>query len=100
MLMAFSRVAAMIHHMGGEVSFEWPRYASGWSLPELIALIEQFSLLIDAFCDGCAFGLVGKDNLTRLSQPETEAMKIISLSCQVSLSNPFFLALFLAIKGY
>ena len=29
MLMAFIRAAAMIYHMGGEVSFEWPRYASG-----------------------------------------------------------------------
>ena len=29
MLMAFIRVAALIYHMGGEISFEWPRYASG-----------------------------------------------------------------------
>ena len=35
------------------------RYASAWSLPELIALIEQFAL-IDAF------GLVSKDNLPLL----------------------------------
>ena len=49
----------------GEVSFEWPRYASGWSLPELIALIEQFAL-INALCDGCAFGLVSMDNLPLL----------------------------------
>ena len=65
MLMAVIRVAAMIYHMGGELSFEWPRYASGWSLPELIAFIEQFAL-IDAICDGCAFGLVSKDNLPLL----------------------------------
>ena len=64
-LMAFIRVAAMIYHMGGEVSFEWPRYASGWSLPELIALIEQFAL-IAALCDGCACGLVSKDHLPLL----------------------------------
>ena len=62
MLMAFIRVAAMIYHMGGEVSFEGPRYVSGWSLPELIALIKQFAL-IDGLCDGCVFGLVSKDNL-------------------------------------
>ena len=38
-----------------------------WSLPELIviALIEQFAL-IDALCDGWAFGLVSKDNLPLL----------------------------------
>ena len=65
MLMAFIRVAAMMYHMGGEVSFEWPRYASGWSLPELIALVEQFAL-IAALCDGCAFGLVSKDSLPLL----------------------------------
>ena len=63
--MAFIRVAAMIYHIGGEVSVERPRYASGWSLPELIALIEQFAL-IDALCDGCAFGLEGKDKLPLL----------------------------------
>ena len=62
MLMAFIRVAAMIYHMRGEISFEWPRYASGWTPPEMVALIEQFGL-IDALCDGCAFGLVSKDNL-------------------------------------
>ena len=64
MLMA---LAAMIYHMGGEVCFEWPRYASGWSLPELIDPIEQFNL-IDALCDGCAFGLAvaSKDNLPLL----------------------------------
>ena len=64
MLKAFIRVAAMIYHMGGEISFEWPRYASGWSL---IALIEQFAL-IDALCDGCAFGLVKRDNLPLLTK--------------------------------
>ena len=64
MLMAFIRVAAMIYHMGGEVSFEWPRYAS---LPELIALIEQFAL-INTLCDGCAFGLLSKDSLPLLKQ--------------------------------
>ena len=62
MLMAFIRVAAMAYHLGGEISFEWPRYASGWSLPELIALIVQFGL-IDALCDGCAFGLVNRAGL-------------------------------------
>ena len=31
------------------------------SLPEMVALIEQFGL-IDALCDSCAFGLVSKDN--------------------------------------
>ena len=72
MLMAFIRVAAMIYHMAGGVSFEWPRYASGWSLPELIALIEQFAL-IDALCDGCAFGLVSKDNLPLLKPWEIVA---------------------------
>ena len=56
MLMAFIHVAALIYHMGGEISFEWPRQASGWSLPEMVALIEQFGL-INALCDGCTFGL-------------------------------------------
>ena len=41
------------------------RHASGWSLPELIALMEQFAL-IDALCDGCAFGFVSNDNLPLL----------------------------------
>ena len=83
MLTAFIRVAAMIYHMGGEVSSEWPSNASGWSLLELIALIEQFAL-IEALCDGCAFGLVSKDNLPMLKpgantfskQPPHSANKI------------------------
>ena len=29
-------------HLGGEVAFEWPRLVSGWSLPELVALVKQF----------------------------------------------------------
>ena len=65
MLMAFIRVSALIYHMGGEISFEWPRHASGWSLPEMVALIEPFGF-IDALCDSCAFGLVSKDNQSRL----------------------------------
>ena len=41
MLMAFIRVAALIYHMGGEISFEWPRHDSGWSLPGLISKDSQ-----------------------------------------------------------
>ena len=57
LLMQFIRVAAIVIHAGGEVSFEWPRHAAGWSLPEMIAFIDQFGLL-EALFDGCRFGLV------------------------------------------
>ena len=74
MLMAFIRVAELIYHMGGEISFEWPRHASGWSLLEMVALIEQFGLM-DALCDSCAFGFVSKDN-----QPLLKPWRIVTSS--------------------
>ena len=40
MLMVFICAAAMLCRMGGEVSLEWPRHASGWPLLEMVALIE------------------------------------------------------------
>ena len=40
----------------------------------MVALIEQFAL-IDALCDGCAFGLVSKDNL-----PLLKAWRIVTSS--------------------
>ena len=74
MLLAFIRVAALIYPTGVELSLEWPRYASGWSLPEMVALTEQFGLT-DALCDGCAFGLVNKDN-----QPLLKPWRIVTSS--------------------
>ncbi|CAE6955300.1 GIP [Symbiodinium natans] len=56
LLLQFIRVAALVILQGGEVSFEWPRDAAGWSLPEIIAFVDQFNLLTVEF-HGCAFGL-------------------------------------------
>ena len=57
LLLKFIRVAAIVIHAGGEVSFKWPRHAAGWGLPDMIAFIDQFGLL-EALFDGCRFGLV------------------------------------------
>eukprot|EP00973_Karenia_brevis_P020818 2861549-Karenia_brevis.AAC.1 len=37
----------------GEVSFEWPRYCTGWMLPELVDFICRHNLYT-AHIDGCA----------------------------------------------
>ena len=44
---------------GGDVSFEWPRFCTGWKLDVITKFIERFKLLTVDF-DGCSLGLKSK----------------------------------------
>ena len=79
LLMQFIRVAAVVLHFGGEVSFEWPRHAVGWSLPEVVAFIDQFGLR-EALFDGCRFGLLSHRGI-----PMRKPWKIITSSKRMAL---------------
>ena len=46
MLENFIVLADLVIELGGHVSFEWPRYCSGWLLPILISFIERRQLYI------------------------------------------------------
>eukprot|EP00435_Cladocopium_sp_Y103_P008030 s2775_g2.t1 len=48
----FARLAREVARRGGRVLFEWPRYCSGWSLKELMALVRDLDMQIVDF-DGC-----------------------------------------------
>ena len=83
MLARFIYLAEIVLKQGGEISFEWPRFCSGWRLPELIDFIVKWDLYTCAV-DGCAFGLKDKDGV-----PIKKPWPFIT-SCQrqaVSLSN-------------
>ena len=41
MLRRFVRLARAVARSGGRVTFEWPRYCSGWSLKELVLVRDQ-----------------------------------------------------------
>ena len=56
MLHAFKIVAREVISLGGHVSFEWPRYCTGWKLQQLKSFISKFGLATVDF-DGCAVGL-------------------------------------------
>jgi hypothetical protein len=55
----FVRLAREVRKHGGHVSFEWPRYATGWMRSEIINLISEFNMF-EATFDGCRFGLTDK----------------------------------------
>ena len=55
LLKQFIRVGNTCLDNGGECSFEWPRYCSGWALPCLQEWILEKNLR-SATLDGCAFG--------------------------------------------
>ena len=52
----FAEVAELAVKLGGEVSFEWPAYCSGWVQKPLTDLIQKLGLFT-ARVDGCACGL-------------------------------------------
>ena len=56
MLRRFCRLAKAVSKSGGRVTFEWPRFCSGWSLKELRALIRDVNMHLVDF-DGCQVGL-------------------------------------------
>ena len=59
MLTYFFLRAKGIIASGGDVSFEWPRFYTGWKLDVLMKFIERFKLLTVDF-DGCSLGLKSK----------------------------------------
>ena len=61
MMYSFIRVANHVLDNGGFVSFEWPRYCSGWMCEPLASWITERQLLSATF-DGCTVGITGKDN--------------------------------------
>jgi len=56
MLRDFIELAELALSRGGHISFEWPRYCSGWLRRELQTFITRNDLLV-ADVDGCACGL-------------------------------------------
>ena len=58
-VVSFKRIAKIALAGGGSVSFEWPRYCSGWKQPEVMNMIEELQLTaVDV--DGCSVGVVRK----------------------------------------
>ena len=56
---SFTRIAKVALARGGSVSFEWPRYCSGWKTPEVTNMIKELQLTaVDV--DGCSVGVVRK----------------------------------------
>ena len=56
LLNQFIDIANICLDNGGECSFEWPRYCSGWALPSLQQWIVERNLHSATF-DGCAVGV-------------------------------------------
>ena len=74
LLCHFLRVANAVIEGGGHVSFEWPRYCTGWALPELRAFIESNNLY-EALPDGCALGVVDENG-----HPHLKPWRIVTTS--------------------
>ena len=62
MVRRFITLAEIVLRSGGEVSFKWPRYCTGWRLPELVRFIAKWKLYTLAV-DGCTTGLVDKNGV-------------------------------------
>lgn len=67
MLKRFCRVARAVARQGGRVTFEWPRHCAGWSLHDLLVLIQELDLRIVDF-DGCQCGVIDKNGNPALKQ--------------------------------
>ena len=64
MLANFFEVATAVRKGGGTISFEWPRYCSGWTIqqvPDFLAAVNMSLVLVD----GCAFGMNHKGDPIR-----------------------------------
>ena len=58
-IVSFTRIAKVALARGGSVSFEWPRYCSGWKTPEVANMIKELQLTaVDV--DGCSVGVERK----------------------------------------
>ena len=56
MLSYFTQLADYVVKHGGTVSFEWPRYCSGWKLEELVSFIGKYQMQ-EVLVDGCSVGV-------------------------------------------
>ena len=62
MIKSFDRIADIVLDHGGEASFEWPRYCSGWNNSVLLDWILRRQLH-SSVSPGCAVGVTAKDGL-------------------------------------
>ena len=60
---SFTQRAELVLSLGGTVTFEWPRFNSGWTRPDVRRFFEQHPEFKSVEFDGCAVGLKSKDNI-------------------------------------
>ena len=59
---SFTQRAELVLSLGGTVTFEWPRYNSGWNRPDVKRFFEQHPEFKPVEFDGCSVGLRSKNN--------------------------------------
>ena len=77
---SFIQVANIVLDQGGEVSFEWPRYCTGWHSKVLLNWIAERQLLSSVF-PGCAVGVTAKDG-----KPAKKPWRVVT-SCRRLAAN-------------
>ena len=60
---SFTQRAELVLSLGGTVTFEWPRFNSGWNRPDVRRFFEQHPEFKPVEFDGCAVGLRSKNNV-------------------------------------
>ena len=60
---SFTQRAELVLSLGGTVTFEWPRFNSGWNRPDVRRFFEQHPEFKSVEFDGCAVGLKSKNNI-------------------------------------
>ena len=58
---SFVQRAELVLSLGGTVTFEWPRYNSGWNRPDVRRFFEQHPEFQSVEFDGCMLGLKSKE---------------------------------------
>ena len=87
----FSR---FVRSHSGQISFEWPRYCSGWHLPIIRQMIKEFQLVSSKFF-GCGCGVISKVTGLPIKKPwavETTSLllvdKLNEFQCTHELHSP------------
>ena len=86
MLQSFIELADLAISLGGHVSFEWPRYCTGWLLPMMTKFIYKHQLHV-ADVDGCPLGMRDAESNPILKQwrfvtsCERQAVSLAALRC-------------------
>ena len=85
LLQQFIRIANICLDNGGDCSFEWPRFCSGWALPSLQQWIVERELHSATF-DGCAVGVEADGSPARkpwrfVTSSKRLAMNLGALRC-------------------